>query len=365
MAPLRVAAIGVGRIGVFHARHLQEIGAETGECELVAVADRHGKTAQHIAAELGKRQVGEISHFNSAEELAAAGVASAALIASRTEDHERDARACVGSGMRVLLEKPLAGDLDSARALDAWLEESEERRRSVMLAFQRRYDDALLQTRKWLQEERIGRLFKIVSILEDPEPPPKGYQSAGLLVDMGVHNADEVIWMSGQEPTRVAGVGARLHNQKLPDVTVEDFDDALVQLWFGEEMTAQIQVSRNHVAGYRNETFFYGSAGFIHVGAFRGDPKTVEVALYGRGQELLDSHSFALRDYGEEAPVFIQRFGLAYKAEIIDFVQRCRSGELFAVTHRDGLRAIEVVAASAESLREASQALCVILSPRP
>ena len=38
---LRLGVVGVGRIGVFHAQHIQELAAEREDCELVAVADQH------------------------------------------------------------------------------------------------------------------------------------------------------------------------------------------------------------------------------------------------------------------------------------------------------------------------------------
>ena len=356
---LRVAAVGAGRIGAFHARHVQEVGAQTGTCRLVAVADRHGATASRVAARLSRDQDEEIHAFDSAEALAQAGLADAAVIASRTIDHRRDATVLVEAGLRVLLEKPLADSLEEARELAAWLDADPTRRRAVMLAFQRRYDEALLRAKALLDEGAIGRLFKLVSVLEDPEPPPAGYQSPGLLTDMAVHNADEVLWLSGLEPTAITGVGARLHNQKIPGVVPEDFDDAFVQLWLGDGAVAQIQVSRNHVAGYRNETILYGTAGLIHVGAFDGDPQRVRLAAYGRDHEVIEERTFDLRDYGHPVPVFIRRFGPAYKAEVAAFVAACNAGEPFAVTHRDGVRAMAVVTAVAAALKTAAEASAV------
>jgi predicted dehydrogenase len=354
--PLRVAVVGVGRIGLFHARHVQEVAAETGACRLVAVADGHEDTATRVAARLSGEQEQPVAAYDSAEALAEAGVIDAAVIASRTEDHGRDTRALVSAGARVLLEKPLGDSLEETQELAAWLEADERCRRAVMLAFQRRYDEALLRARALLDEGRIGRLFKIVSVLEDPEPPPAGYQSSGLLTDMGVHNADEVLWLSGRTPTAATGAGARLHNQRLPDVTVEDFDDAFVHYWLDDDAVAQIQVSRNHVAGYRNETTLYGTQGLIHVGHFDDDPLRVWVEAYGRGHDLLEKRAFALRDYERPVPVFIRRFGNAYKGEVADFVRRCVDGTDFAVTHREGLRAMAMVVAGAQSLTQADQA---------
>ncbi|HJP34222.1 MAG TPA: Gfo/Idh/MocA family oxidoreductase [Candidatus Latescibacteria bacterium] len=355
-ALVKVAAIGVGRIGRFHARHVQEVADESGTCRLVAVADRHGDTAKRVAAELSEGQDRKVQAFDSPEALATAGVADAAVVASRTADHERDTRALVDAGMRVLLEKPLGNSLAEARSFGAWLDEG--RSESVMLAFQRRYDTPLLRAKALLDDGAIGTLFKVVSVLEDPKPPPAGYQSAGLLTDMGVHNADEILWLSDLSPTALTGMGARLYNQRIEGVVEEDFDDAFVQLWLGgdDAVVAQIQVSRNHVAGYRNETTLYGTEGLIHVGHFDDDPLKVRFEAYGREHDVIEKRAFPLRDYDRPVPVFIRRFGPAYKAEVADFVAKCASGEPFAVTHHDGLRAMEVVSAAASALRTSDQA---------
>ena len=98
----------------------------------------------------------------------------------------------VDAGWRVLLEKPLTDSLQSAEEFAAYLNNDKSRSRALMLAFMRRFDAALIHAREMLAE-RIGRIFKIVSILEDSHPPPEGYQSPGLLTDMAVHNADEII----------------------------------------------------------------------------------------------------------------------------------------------------------------------------
>jgi myo-inositol 2-dehydrogenase/D-chiro-inositol 1-dehydrogenase len=351
--PVAVAAVGVGRIGVFHARHVQEVARETGTCRLVAVVDRHADTAKRVAGELSDG-LDEVLAFGSPEALAEANVADGAVVASRTIDHRRDTAALVEAGIRVLLEKPLGDSLAEAREFGAWLDGEERRSQAVMMAFQRRYDAPLLRAKALLDGGAIGTLFKVVSVLEDPEPPPPGYQSSGLLSDMGVHNADEVLWLAGKSPTAVSGMGSRLHNQKIEGVVAEDFDDVFVQLWLGEDVVAQIQVSRNHVAGYRNETTLYGTEGLIHVGHFDDDPLKVWVEAYGREHGVIEKRAFPLRDYDRPVPVFIRRFGLAYKAEVADFVNKCISGEPFEVTHHDGLRAMEVVAAAAASLQDRS-----------
>ena len=67
----------------------------------------------------------------------------------------------------------------------------------------RRFDAPLLWAKAMLDKGAIGAPFKIVSILEDPVPPPEGYNSSGILSDMAVHNIDEILWLGGQRPERL------------------------------------------------------------------------------------------------------------------------------------------------------------------
>lgn len=345
---MKLAVIGVGRIGIFHARYVQELSRERGDCQLVAVVDGFEDLAARAARRLQEGQEREIRAFGSVEELLAAGGVDGAVIASRTEDHYGDARGLIDAGLRVLLEKPLTGSLETAREFAAYLNGEESRRYSLMQAFMRRFDAPLVHARKALERGIIGRPFKIVSVLEDPQPPPDGYNSPGLLADMAVHNVDEVMWLVGASPRVVSGAGSRVYNQKISSVE-EDFDDVFLQMWCADEMVAQVQVSRNHVAGYRNETWVYGEEGLIHVGPFQGDTRAVVFEAYGRGGAI-ERRDFSLPGYDEGVPVFIERFGPAYKAEIAHYVEQCRRGEPFAVDQRDGVRALEVVTAGSRAL---------------
>jgi predicted dehydrogenase len=341
-SPLRMAVVGVGRIGIFHAQHAQELAHTRGDCELVAVVDGFAGAAQRARDQLQPGQSRPIATFDDVDALVESDACDVAVVASRTADHHTDAKALVDAGMRVLLEKPLTHSLESASALATYLNGDPTRQRTVMLAFMRRFDPALLHAKRLLEQGAIGKLFKVVSILGDPAGPPTGYDSAGLLVDMAVHNTDEVMWLTGgRKPTAVTGAGSRLYNQMNTSV-VEDFDDSFLQMWFEDDLVAQVQVSRNHVAGYRNETVLYGETGLIHVGAFRGNAGSVTVEHYG-GDGLVDERCFKTRDYGREVPVFITRFGQAYAAELDEFIDKCLADQAFSVDHDDGLRALQVV----------------------
>ena len=99
--------------------------------------------------------------------------------------------------------------------------------------------------------------------------------------------------------------------------TYEDFDDALLYMWFDDESVAQVQVSRNHVSGYRVESILFGENGQIHIGRFDQRLFDITVEAYGRRgrEEALASKTFTMRRYESVLPEFADRFGAAYKAE--------------------------------------------------
>jgi len=118
------------------------------------------------------------------------------------------------------------------------------------------------------------------------------------------------------------------------------------------EMVAQVQVTRNHVSGYRVETIIFGEEGQIHIGRFEQKPFEVIVEAYGRrgSTEALSYRTFVMRDYQRPLPEFVDRFGPAYKAELIAFIECCRTGSPFPSSHRDGLRAQEVISAGMQAV---------------
>jgi predicted dehydrogenase len=349
--PLKVAVAGLGRMGTVHALHLLELAWETGECELAALAEVDVERARRFSADIGCR----VPIFPSIEELAKAGVCDATVIVTPTESHRQHAAMMIDAGHRVLLEKPLTGTLDGDRDFAAELDRDHPH--AVMLAFQRRFDAPLLYAKQLLESGAIGRVFKIYSALEDSNPAPNGYRSGGILPDMSVHNVDEILWLTGRTPSKALAVGSRVYSHGLT-TCVEDFDDALLYLWFESDLIAQIQVSRNHVSGYRVETVLFGEEGQIHVGHFEQKLFDIAVEAYGRRgrTEPLAYKRFPMRDYGRALPEFVDRFGAAYKAELAAFINCCKTGASFSTTHRDGLRAQEVISAGMRGIIGPEQA---------
>lgn len=337
--PLKLAVAGLGRMGRVHAYNAVEL-AKTGVCEVVALVDGNRERAESVARELGcSAQI-----FTSVEALARSGVCGATFVVTPTENHREHAATLIRAGHRVLIEKPLTGTLVGDRAFAAELDRDHPN--ALMVAFQRRFDAALQHARDLARSGAIGRVFKIYSSLEDSNPAPNGYQSDGILPDMSIHNVDEILWLTGRMPVAALAIGSRIYSHRLT-TCVEDFDDALLSMWFDEELLAQVQVSRNHVSGYRVETILFGEDGQIQVGHFAQKPEEVTVQVFGRrlGNRAPETKTFPGGIDTPDNPEFGARFGAAYKAELAAFIECCRANAPFPVTHRDGLNAQEVISA--------------------
>lgn len=327
-------------MGPIHALHVHETEKETGNCVLSAIVDADIGRAKRVAADLGV----DLPTFSSIKDLLASKTCQASVIVTPTDHHRQHAAELVAGGHRVLMEKPLTGTLEGDREFSAQLDR--ENPNGLMLAFQRRFDAPLQYAKELMESGLVGRVFKIYSALEDSNPAPDGYRSGGILPDMSVHNVDEILWMTGQMPEAALTIGSRIYSHRLTTCQ-EDFDDALLHMWFPGELIAQVQVSRNHVSGYRVETILFGEQGQIKVGRFDQKPFEIIVEAYGRRgrTEPLAFRTFRMRDYQRPLPEFIDRFGPAYKAELAAFIESCVAQKPFPTSHRDGLRAQEVVSA--------------------
>jgi myo-inositol 2-dehydrogenase / D-chiro-inositol 1-dehydrogenase len=340
--PLKLAVVGLGRIGALHSQHATELASSSGHCQLAAIVDARVEHAKSIATQLASVQGSPIQVFPSVEALIEASCCDAAVVCTPTDQHGPHLRALVDAQKRVMVEKSLTGSVEGDRELGKELDSRYPD--SVMLAFQGRFDEPLQEAKRLLDEGIIGRPFKIVAALEDSVPVPAGYVSTNLFIGMAVHNVDDVLWFAGKMPTGVISVGSRLYAHKLSP-TPEDFNDGLIALWFPNDLLAQVTISRNHVSGYRVEVWVYGEEGQIHVGRFEQNKREVILEVYGRN-ERIDYTAYRMRDYGRPVPEFVERFGNAYKRELGEFVRCCREQQPFPVTYRDGLRAMEVIASA-------------------
>lgn len=184
-----VGVIGAGLMGSIHARLL---ATAVPGAKLVAVCDPDRSAAERVA--------GGAKRYADGLELIADPDVDAVIVASPVPTHEPLVLACIAAGKRVLCEKPLAGSREAAeRIVEA---ERASGRRWVTVAFMRRHDPAYVELKSKLDAGTIGRPLLVHCAHRNPFVHPF-FDSAMIITDSVVHEADILRWLLGDEIVHV------------------------------------------------------------------------------------------------------------------------------------------------------------------
>lgn len=204
---LRCGVVGVGRMGQHHARVYSQLPG----CELVGVVDAGEARRNEIAAKFKTRAMASV------QELIAAGV-DAVSIAVPTTFHEAEAKPLLERGIACLIEKPLAGDVETARRIK---DLAQQRGACLMVGHIERFNPVMRAMQKAAQEGPpiVPRFMQVVRV------SPMTFRSVdvGVVMDMMIHDIDVVLMLMGKEPDRIraAGVSVITPHEDLCDAWLE------------------------------------------------------------------------------------------------------------------------------------------------
>ena len=316
---------GVGRIGRMHIAMIMEQGHN-----IAAVGDDIPAAIAAIEAP----GLESVPTFTDAEEMAQADI-DGVVVASHTRDHRRHTLPFVNAGIPVYLEKPLTDELDEAFDFVATIGRN---RKLLQIGLQRRFDPALALAHQMLADGLIGEVREIRSVLRDQRPPPPTFRSPGLIIDMGIHLADEANFLLGELPVEIR---ARAYDTKgYEGPAGEGGDTAFVTFTTASGVLGRLDMSRTHSSGYNNETYVIGTDGTLHVGRFAGYPGPIHVELWRSDGTLHPaSKTFDMFRPTGDYPEFLPRFDAAYRAAHDAFRQAIEEGSDFAVTQNEALDA--------------------------
>jgi myo-inositol 2-dehydrogenase/D-chiro-inositol 1-dehydrogenase len=289
---VRVGLIGAGVMGADHARTLRDIDGAT----LVAVSDVDGARA----AAMGAPVVGD--------PLALIDGVDAVLIASPDATHEAYVLTSLAAGKPVLCEKPLAPSAAAAwRIVGA---EVALGRRLVSVGFMRRYDPGYVALRQALRVGELGDPRLLHCVHRNVSSPP-GFTSSMLITSSAAHEIDTARWLFDDEVVAVT-----VHR---PPRSGDLQDPQFLVLQLASGVLVDVEVFVN--AGYG----------------------------YDVRCELIGSRGRATAS-GPVAPDWRERFGVAYRHELQDWVDGVRLGEARGATAWDGYAAAAVAQAGVAAL---------------
>lgn len=143
-----LAVIGAGVMG---RRHVEAIVAAGGAARLHAVVDP-ADAAKGYAAELG------VAWYPDPVAMIAGGRPDGAIIASPNHLHVEHGMDCTKAGIPVLVEKPIASSVRSARHL---VEEAERTGVPLLVGHHRRHNPLIAAAKRTLESGRIGAVVAV------------------------------------------------------------------------------------------------------------------------------------------------------------------------------------------------------------
>lgn len=328
MTRVKVGCLGLGRMGSIYTRFFS---ARVPEAELIAVADPAPGLAHRTAADLGVRL-----WYEDYRELLVSPEVEAVVIATPANTHADVIEAAAGAGRPMFCEKPLALTLDDC---DRVIGAVERARVLFQIGYNRRFDGAYLEAKRLIADGAIGTPVTFKSVSRDPMMPRLEYArpgvSGGLIVDMAIHDFDVGRWLMNSEVRRVSTEGGTLVFEQLN--SVDDFDNAVINLKFASGALGNVEVSRNALYGYDIRTEVLGSEGGVMIGSLRQTPVLL-LTRHGARHDVMK--------------YIIERFSDAYLAEVRHFVRAVRGEEKSGPTIYDGRAGVEIALAATLSYRE-------------
>ena len=324
---LNVGAIGLGRLGQVYAADLAH---RVPNVNLIGVADINVDLAKKFAEDYNIPK-----WYKSHQELLADKEIDAVAVITSTSTHKDVVIDAAQSGKAVFCEKPISISLDDAKEM---MQVVEKTGAFFQMGFQRRFDKGYLEAKKKIDEGLIGTPVLILSTSRDPFRPPLEFcnpkVSGGLIADMGAHDFDVCRMFMGEVKSVYSAAGT-LAYPEMKDVG--DIDNAIVTMYFENETIGTINLSRNAVFGYDIRTEIWGTNGSLQIGYFRETPILV-----------LTKNSVS----HDTIPHFMQRFELAYLAQIKDFIANVAAETAPSITGYDAIAALEISLAANRSYKE-------------
>lgn len=328
MSKLGVGIVGVGDMGRRHAENFRGL---VSQARVVGVADPDAARAKRVAAELDIE-----ASYSSLEDLLGHKDIDCVVIASPDKFHAQSIQTAAAAGVDILCEKPLALNLEDARAALKAVAKAGVR---LQIGFMRRYDPAYAAAMKRIEAGEIGDPVVFKSIGRDQNAPPlAAYQShlnGMLFYNSTIHDFDLARWLVRDE---VSEVQAFTTCAIRPEVAqYGDIVAGVVNLKYRRGAIGNVESYVQCVYGYDIRTEIVGSKGSILVGSLEQHSAT-----------LLSSNGGT----ATMADHFLSRFADAYLAEAKDFVQRMATDQAPRVTGEDGLRALEIAVAAENSHKQ-------------
>ena len=319
---MRIALVGAGRIGAFHA----EVLARHADVDALLITDADRARAGELADKLG---AGHAPDLAAAIE---AGV-DAVVIAAATTAHAELVHQIADAGLPIFCEKPIALDVAATRSVLTHVAAAGV---PFQVGFQRRFDPGYRTARDARADGSLGRVHTLRAVTSDPEPPRPDYiaHAGGQFRDLHIHDFDAIRFVTGREIDTVYAVGSNLGAEFF--TAAGDVDTTAAVLDLDDGSVAVVTGTRYNGAGYDVRLELSGTDGSLVVGLDERSP-------------LRSAERDIRWPAGPAYTGFLDRFEAAYRAELAAFLDYARGRIECPCSGADALAALQVSEAAERS----------------
>jgi UDP-N-acetylglucosamine 3-dehydrogenase len=203
---IKVAVIGMGQMGTVHANIYRKIP----QVELVAACEYNDKRRAEVEAEYGCKV------YKDYKECLADPEIDAVSIVLPDNMHREAVEYAVKYKKHILLEKPLAKELEDGKAL---YEITKDYDKVFTVGFLLRFDPRFASIKEALDKKELGDIIHIYCRRNSPIVGPRRYIGASdLSMHVMIHDIDYINWFMGCKPVKVFAKGRSVllaeHNMK-------------------------------------------------------------------------------------------------------------------------------------------------------
>lgn len=247
-----ISIAGCGKVAHIHARVIGNIH----NARLSGVWSRTPSTAHDFAAQYHTKA------YSSVEEMVDENKSDLVIVCTPHPFHERPAVEAAEAGANILVEKPLASDLQGC---DAMIDACRKRNVKLGVVSQRRWYEPVIRVKKAIEEGKIGKPVMATATMlgwrdrayydSDAWRGTWDMEGGGVMVNQAPHQLDLFLWYMG-EVDEVYGIWRNLNH---PYIEVEDTALAIVR--FRSGAIGNIIVSNSQKPGIYGKVHVHGENG--------------------------------------------------------------------------------------------------------
>lgn len=226
MNQIRIAVIGTGYLGRFHAQKYKQLA----EAQLVAVCDLNQEACDKVANELSVKACYDYRLLF--------GQVDAVSIAATTKQHYKIAKDCLSHGLHVLLEKPMTETVAEANEL---IQIAKEKKVKLQIGHLERFNparlalDPYIDTPLFIESQRLAPYN------------PRG-ADVNVILDLMIHDIDLIHAIVNAPIARIDAHGA--------PVLSDSIDIANARITFTNHCVANVSASRVSFKSERKTRIF-------------------------------------------------------------------------------------------------------------